>query len=305
MRCKKHLADLSSSVGVCATCLRESLLELIATQEQRAQLIRAATSSAVDDCRKPDPPPPIFPRSVSPYVGRGKSDDDSGTWTRHQRFFSTPQVGPSYGAAAAGYLEPAGSFKKKNRFTVFSNPFRSRSEKFDSDPRVNYQGDEPSSSSASPSWFATIFSVRRKKKQSSKPSRLEEFDRFGPGDRRSCRVIDRGMSPAIEVDSGDECDRTPTGASPEVSPRRKRTPTPARRFKSGTRNVSGLAFCLSPLVWASPNRQWNQKVGLPPDVSFTGEPRPSTMRPHLATAVGFRANRSRKLADFGRVNHNR
>ncbi|KAE8701908.1 KH domain-containing protein [Hibiscus syriacus] len=305
MRCKKHLADLSSRVGVCATCLRERLLELIAAQEQRAQLIRAATTAAGDDCRKPDPPPPIFPRSVSPYVGRGKSDDDSGTWIRHQRFYSTPQVGPTYSAATASYLGSAGSFKKKNRFSVFSNLFRSRSEKFDSDPRVDNQCDEPSSSSASPSWFATIFAVLRKKKQSSKTSGVEEFDQFEPCDRRSCRAIYRGMSPAIEVDSGDECDRPPSGGSPEVSPWRKRTPTPARRFKAGTRNVSGLAFCLSPLVWASPNRQWNQKAGLQPDMSFTGESRLSTMKPHLATAAGFRANRSRKLADFGRVNHNR
>ncbi|KAE8676805.1 putative purine permease 11-like isoform X1 [Hibiscus syriacus] len=304
MRCKEHLTDLSSSVGVCATCLRELLLELIAARTQRNQLIRVATTTAADDdCRKHDPTPRNFPRSVSPYVGRGKSDDDSGTWILHQRFYSTPQVGPTYGSTTTGYFESAGSFKK-NRFSLFSNLFRCRSEKFDLDPRVNYQCDEPPPSSASPSWFATIFAVRRKKKQSSKASRVEGFDQFGPGDRRSCRVIDRGMSPAVEVDSGDECDRPPSGGSPEASPQRKRTPTPARRFKAGTRNVSGLAFCFSPLVWTSPNRHWNQKVELPPDMSFTGEPRPSTMKPHLATAAGFRANRSRKLADFGRVNHN-
>ncbi|KAL2472661.1 uncharacterized protein Fot_48397 [Forsythia ovata] len=32
MKCKKHPADLSSSVGVCASCLRESLFALIAAQ---------------------------------------------------------------------------------------------------------------------------------------------------------------------------------------------------------------------------------------------------------------------------------
>ncbi|GMI73900.1 hypothetical protein like AT2G44600 [Hibiscus trionum] len=311
MRCKKHLADLSSSVGVCSTCLRERLLELIAAQVQaEAQAQKAILArAAADDCRKNEPPPLIFPRSVSPYVSRRKSDDNSATWIQHQRFYSTPQVGPTYSATTTSYLDSTRSFKKKNRFSLFSNLFRSRSEKFDSDPhRVNYHRDscdEPSSSSASPSWFATIFGVRRKKQQSSKASRVEEFDQFGTGDRRSCRVIDRGMSPAIEVDSGDECDQPPSGGSPEASPRWKRTPTAVRRPRAGTRNVSGLTFCLSPLVWASPNRHWNQKGGLPPDMSFTGEPRPSTMKPHLATAAGFRANRSRKLADFGRVNHNR
>ncbi|KAK8630612.1 hypothetical protein V6N13_079397 [Hibiscus sabdariffa] len=307
MRCKKHLPDLTSSVGVCSTCLRERLLELIAAQEQ-AQA-QKALAAAADDCRKPDPPPLIFPRSVSPYVSRRKSDDNSATWIQHQRFYSTPQAGPTYSATTTTYLESTRSFKKKSRFSLFSNLFRSRSEKFNSDPhRVNYHPDscdEPSSSSASPSWFATVFAVRRKKQQSTKASRVEGFDPFGPGDRRSCRVIDRGMSPAIDVDSGDECDRPPSGGSPEVSPRWKRTPTATRRSRAGTRNVSGLAFCLSPLVWASPNRHWNQKGGLPADKSFTGESRASTMKPHLATAAGFRANRSRKLADFGRVNHNR
>ncbi|OMO69676.1 hypothetical protein CCACVL1_19330 [Corchorus capsularis] len=307
MRCKKHLTDLSSSVGVCATCLRERLLVLIAAQAQaqQAQLARAA---AAEDRRKPDPPPLIFPRSVSPYVSRRKSDDNTATWIHHQRFYSTPQVGPTYSTTTTTDFEAARSYKKKNRFSLFSNLFRSRSEKFSLDTtRVHYHRDscdEPSSSSSSPSWFSTIFSVRRKKQQSSRTSHVEEFGQFGTVDRRSCKIIDRGMSPAIEADSGDECDRSPSGSSPEASPRWKRTPTAVRRARSGQRSVSGLAFCLSPLVRPSPNRHWNQKGGLPPDMSFTGEGR-APMKPHLATAAGFCANRSRKLADFGRVNHNR
>ncbi|XVE74170.1 hypothetical protein DITRI_Ditri11bG0177500 [Diplodiscus trichospermus] len=307
MRCKQHLTDLSSSVGVCATCLRERLLELIATQAraqaQQAQLARAAA----EDRRKPDPPPLVFPRSVSPYVSRRKSDDNTATWIHRQRFYSTPQVGPTYSTTTTTDFEAARSFKKKNRFSLFSNLFRSRSEKFNSDPRVHYHrdsGDEPSSSSSPPSWFSTIFAVRRKKQQPSRASHVEEFGQFSTRDRRSCRIKDRGMSPAFEADSGDEFDQSPSGRSPEVSPKWKRTPTAARRARAGTRNLSGLAFCLSPLVRASPHCHWNQKSGLPPDISFTGEGRPS-MKPHLATAAGFCANRSRKLADFGRVNPNR
>ncbi|XP_022759464.1 uncharacterized protein LOC111305867 [Durio zibethinus] len=308
MRCKKHLTDPSSSVGVCAACLRERLLALIAAQAQahaqaqHAQIAQAAAAVA-EDRRRPDPPPLIFPRSVSPYVSRRKSDANSAMWIHHQRFYSTPQVGPTYSTTTTTDFEAARSFKKKNRFSLFSNLFRSRSEKFNSDPRVHYHRDscdEPSSSSSSPSWFSAIFAVRRKKLQSSRTSHVEEFGQFGPGDRRSCRIIGRGMSPAVEADSGDECDRSPSGSSPEVSPRWRRTPTAARRARTGPRNVSGLAFCLSPLVRASPNLHWNQKGGLPPDMSFTGEGRPP-----LATAAGLSANRSKKLADFGRVNHNR
>ncbi|XWS35556.1 hypothetical protein CRYUN_Cryun20dG0007200 [Craigia yunnanensis] len=313
MRCKKHLTDFNSSVGVCATCLRERLLALIAAQTQaqaqgqQTQLARAAAAAVAEDRRKTDPVPLIFPRSVSPYVSRRKSDDNTSTWIHHQRFFSTPQVGPTYSTTTTTDFETARSFKKKNKFSLFSNLFRSRSEKFNLDPRVHYPRgscDEPSSSSSFPSWFSTIFSVRRKNQQSSKTSYLEEFGQLDPADRRSCRIIDRGMSPAIEADSRNESDQSPSGSSPEVSPRWKRTPTPARKARTGSRNVSGLAFCLSPLVRASPNRHWNQKGGLPPDMSFTSEGRPP-MKPHLATAAGFCANRSRKLADFGRVNHNR
>ncbi|MBA0826709.1 hypothetical protein Goarm_011534 [Gossypium armourianum] len=274
MRCKEHLTDLSSSVGVCATCLRERLLAVVAAQAQaQAQLARAAESR-----RKPDPPPLVFPR--------------------------TPQVGPTYGATTNGDFEAARSFKKKNRVSLFSNLFRSRSEKFNSDPNVRYRrdlSDEPSSSSSSPSWFSAFFAVRRKKQQFSRTTHVEEFGQFGTGDRKSYRITDRGMSPVIIADTGDGCDRLPSGLSPEASPRWKRTPTAAR---SGVKNVSGLAFCMSPLVRASPNRHWNQKGGLPPDITFTGDGRP-TMKPQLATAAGFSANRSRKLADMGTVNYNR
>ncbi|MBA0554331.1 hypothetical protein Golob_013441 [Gossypium lobatum] len=300
MRCKEHLTDLSSSVGVCATCLRERLLAVVAAQAQaQAQLARAAEGR-----RKPDPTPLVFPRSVSPYVSRRKFDDDGDNWIHHQQFYSTPQVGPTYGAATNGDFEAARSFKKKNRVSLFSNLFRSRSEKFNSDPNVRYRrdlSDEPSSSSSSPSWFSAFFAVRRKKQQFSRTTHVEEFGQFGTGDRKSYRITDRGMSPVIVADTGDGCDRLPSGVSPEASPRWKRTPTAAR---SGVKNVSGLAFCMSPLVRASPNRHWNQKGGLPPDISFTGDGRP-TMKPQLATAAGFSANRSRKLADMGTVNYNR
>ncbi|GMI66978.1 hypothetical protein like AT2G44600 [Hibiscus trionum] len=304
MRCKTHLTDLSSGVGVCATCLRERLLAVIAAQ---TRLERAA---AVDeDRRKHEPPSLIFPRSVSPYVNRTKSDDDGATWIRHQRFYSTPQVGHAK-TTTADFDAASAAFKKKHKFSLFSNLFGARSEKFNSDPRVNNHRescDEPSSSSSSssPSWFSAIFTTGRKNQQFSRTSRVEHFTQFGHRDRRSC-AVDRGMSPAVEVNPEDECDRSPPGSSPEVSPRWKRTPTRASRGKTGARNKSGMAFCLSPLVRASPNRQWNQRSGLAPDMTHTttSEGRPA-MKPQLGSAARFCANRSKKIADFGRVNHNR
>ncbi|KAL5560601.1 hypothetical protein UlMin_036812 [Ulmus minor] len=320
MRCKKHLSDLSSSVGVCSSCLRERLCALIAAQAQAQAHAQAQThlSRASEDPRKSDPnPPPLsFPRSVSPYVSRRKSD---GATTRnhhhhhapghapalpdnyHLQCYSTPQIGPTFSVSS-----DARSYKqKRSRFSFFSNLFRSRSEKFESDPRVPYRD---SSASSSPSWFSAIFSTRRDK----------ESAQFYPdgsiGVRKPRARMDRGMSPVRgtvwDCDYDEDGDRSPSGSgySSESSQTWKRTPVvappSARRTRQGqNRNMSGLAFCLSPLVRASPNHHWNQK-GLPPEVGKSGEPRASR-KPHLSTAASFCKNRSRKLADFGRTNQNR
>ncbi|KAI4353067.1 hypothetical protein L6164_002044 [Bauhinia variegata] len=316
MRCKKHLSDFSSSVGVCASCLRERLLSLIAAQEQlQAQSARVASRASVaasdDYPRKSDPnPPPIsFPRSVSPYVSRRKSDYP-GTWQGHDHrghrlFYSTPQVGPTYysgdDVVNSGYngRTKAGSYKRRlGKLWIFSNLFRSRSEKFEQ------ESCEPSST-ASPSWFSMIFPAGRKNRMkmgSSEDSVIKE--------RKIHRQADRGMSPATTEnfnDNFDGDDRSPSGSgySSESSPRWRKTPAvappSARRSRLGHgRNLTGMAFCLSPLVRASPNRHWNSK----PELAPTGETR-MTAKPHLSTAASFCANRSRKLADFGRVNQNR
>ncbi|KAE8699695.1 putative purine permease 11-like isoform X1 [Hibiscus syriacus] len=302
MRCKKHLTDLSSRVGVCATCLRERLLSLIAAQ---TKFERAAAAVVAEDRRKHEPPPLVFPRSVSPYVSWRKSDGDGATWIHHQRFYATPQVGLTT-STTSDFDAASTSFKKKHRFSLFSNLFGTRSEGFNSDPRVHRHrepcNEQSFSSSSSPSWFSAIFTAGRRNQQSSRTSRVEYCSQFGRSDQKSC--IDRGMSPAIQANSGGECDRSPPESSPEVSPRWKRTPTAGRKARTGARNKSGMAFCLSPLVRASPNRQWNLKGGLSPEMTYTSESRPP-MKPHLATAAGFCANRSKKIADFGRVNSNR
>lgn len=311
MRCKKHISDPSSTVGVCATCLRERLIALIAAQAQ-PQLTRV-TSRASDECsRNPDPnplpPPLIFPRSVSPYVSRRKSDYAAAWDGRGDRrdvlFYSTPQLGPTfYGGECAPNNSNARSFKKRlSKFWGFSNLFRSRSEKFQSDPSFC----EPSSS-ASPSWFSAIFPTRRKHQD-----RTGMTEDSSVGARRRYRQTDRGMSPVRTEEFGDECDQCQSGSgySSESSPWWRRTPSAApsaRRSRLGhgkSVSGSGMVFCMSPLVRASPNRRWNHK-GLPPEMAAAAEVRAAAAKPHLSAAASFCANRSRKLADFGRVNHNR
>jgi hypothetical protein len=111
------------------------------------------------------------------------------------------------------------------------------------------------------------------------------------------------MSPAGDSTTNDE--------SVEESPGRlRRTPvmgTPGRK-KTATigigRSVSGMAFCLSPLVRAKPNCSSNWKAKFPPDFGYSGELK-SPAKPHLSTAASFCGNRSKKLVDLGRVDHRR
>ncbi|PON58896.1 hypothetical protein PanWU01x14_164110 [Parasponia andersonii] len=343
MRCKKHIPDLSSSVGVCASCLRERLFALIAAQAQaqahaqaqaqaQAQLCRALSRAAVADSdpRKSDStptpapaaPPLAFPRSVSPYVSRRKSDD-ADTWNhpngppeqhhhRH-RFYSTPQVGPTFGGSTNTSADSVPYKKKRSKFSLLANLFRYRSEKFELDPRAPYGDSYPASSSlatASPSWFSAIFTNRRGGTKPSPAQFYSEVSSVGP--RRARGRADRGMSPVdvpdFDYGYGEDGDRSPSGSgySSDSSPRWKKTPAvappSARRTTSGaSRNVSGFAFCLSPLVRASPNRHWSHK-SLPPEIGKSGD---GNRKPHLSTAASFCKNRSRKLADFGRANPNR
>ncbi|XP_020219457.1 uncharacterized protein LOC109802480 [Cajanus cajan] len=304
MKCKKHPLDLSSTVGVCASCLRERLIALMAAQAQaqphpQAQLTRGHSRASDEFSRNSQPnlpPPLIFPRSVSPYVSRRKSDY-SAAWLacdhrRDRLFYSTPQLGPTFCAADSAYHADASSFKKRfHGFRLFSKLFRSRSEKLRSDPPCD----------ASPSWFSAFFPARRRNKD------RNGEDSAAP--RRRYRPSDRGMSPVRTEDFGDECDQSPSasGYASEASPWWRRTPTTAasaRRTKLGhakSASGSGIALCLSPLVRASPNRRWNHK-GFPAEMA---EVRTTAAKPHLSAAASFNKNRSRKLADFGRANYNR
>lgn len=289
MRCKKHLADASSSVGICASCLRERLFALTTAEAQAQAQTHYKHYEAIqiqEDHRKTDtnPPPLAFPRSVSPYISRRKSDTTPLQFQQFsfhgvpdQRFFSTPHVGPNGKIIAA-----ATSHKKSFKFPLLSGLFRSGSSKPGSDPRVSNSGDYcPASSSSSPSWFSGFLPSRRKKQ-----SQTFSLDESAiEGKRRICRDHDRGMSPARYTDE-EEDENIHGGSSGYSSETPRRTPAAQLGRRTGgksshNRSFSGMAFCLSPLVRASP------------------------AKPQLSNATSFCKKRSRKLVDFGRVNPNR
>ncbi|KAJ8438494.1 hypothetical protein Cgig2_008981 [Carnegiea gigantea] len=234
MRCKKHLSDHSSSIGVCASCLRDRLFSLIHSQSQsHSQTHPISDPNYPDSDRNPNPklnpnnpPPLVFPRSVSPYISRRKSEPIP-------RFYSTPQVNPR---------------TKKPKFGLISKLFRYRSGKPDNP--------DPTTSTSSSSSY-----IYYSNRGLSPEHRCEEKELFEPSPARGFH----------------------------------RRPSPGRVLPSPAR--SGLAFCLSPLVRASPARNWA-------DAGYSGEIRvPSTgshcIKPHLSAAASFCANRSRKMADFG------
>ncbi|GFY92056.1 hypothetical protein Acr_08g0004520 [Actinidia rufa] len=281
MRCKKHLTDLSSSVGVCSSCLRERLIALIQAQTQAQDQEDRLKSD-------PHPPPLAFPRSVSPYICRRKSEISAYNYQHHhtlsdQLFYSTPQIGPTRAIAAETLYE-----KKKSKFSLISKLFRSKSKKIDSDHTISNSSNTCPVSTSSPSWFSYMLSVSDQQKKQSDAG-------FG---RKTGKIRDRGMSPARVSDYGEDeecCEGSSDSSSDKTPPRA----TPQVRRGSGrpsnSRNMSGLKFCLSPLVRASTNRM--------PETAFTGEIR-GPAKPHLSAAASFCANRSRKLADFGRFNPN-
>ncbi|KAI3693849.1 hypothetical protein L1987_76803 [Smallanthus sonchifolius] len=309
MRCKNHYTDLSSIVGVCASCLRERLFPLLAAQEQ-------AQPQTLDDKNRNSETHLVIPRSVSPYINQ--HNNDRNRIPPDRRFFSTPQVVPTTGS-----YNPC---RKKQhsfiRFSFLSNLFRSKKRNSNSDPDPdprssvsvsNHRGscggdDTATSAMSSPFWISNIRSGGDcRKKQPSCSSKSSTVSGAGVMRRQYCP--DRGMSPVRYSDcDGAEDDFRDGSGGYETCESRKQTPwrTPAhpsvRRGGGHGKNVSGISFCLSPLVRASPcRRHGNQKGVVPVD---GGEIR-APVKPHLSNAKAFCPNRSRKIADFGRFTKNR
>ncbi|XP_072982857.1 uncharacterized protein [Typha latifolia] len=257
MRCKIH--PYECGVGVCAPCLRERLLALIAAQNEAS----AAAS--------PSPPPPLaFPRSVSPYLSRRRSDASTSAACRHRHplFFSTPQIGPS----AAGD-ELAGSEKRwRGKFSILSSLFgHSRS-------------GEPSIASRASSWLSPL--IRRKKTTEIVSPELASPAAVGRA-RRSFQMRDRGVSP----ERGEEEAESPWRATPSPM----RSTASRRRHGGGGGGISGFAVCLSPLARPRPCRR--RGSGAPAEVGLSGDLRSARSPRHISS---LEHNRSRKLTDFGR-----
>ncbi|VVB06344.1 unnamed protein product [Arabis nemorensis] len=308
MRCKRHTVDFTSTIGVCSSCLRERLLSLAATA--------AIEEEDNNHRRKSNPPPLIFPCSVSPYTTRRKSDARAGgdpittttTSNNNRRFITTPQVDLGYSCKDFESFNKSKEPGKK--FYRFSNLFRaSRSEEEysnsnpKSDPRISCDVSE-SSSSSSRSWISSILSAGKTRKKPNTACYIEDVI----AGRRPQRVFCRGMSPARDLETEEEIE-LPSESIEETPGRSRRTPamkTPGRRkFATGIgKSMSGMAFCLSPLVRASPNCPFKRRIRFPSEFGNSGEVT-EPEKPHISAAASFCANRSKKLVDLGRVNRRR
>ncbi|OEL14751.1 hypothetical protein BAE44_0024230 [Dichanthelium oligosanthes] len=288
MRCARHPYE-GGGAGVCAPCLRDRLLALAAAQNEASSL----------PLPQPPPPPPepepdlVFPRSVSPYVSRRKSDASGAARGRPPGgllFFRTPQVGPSYGGGA-GFEEGDIGFRRRRsgRFSVLAALFGHRSE----EKEGGGGGKERRHRS---SLFAGIVPRSRRKKE---PVAASPPPPSPP--RRSWRGIsDRGLSPVRYAGGDGEESASPAESPwlPSPSPMRK---TPCRRrlglgSAGAGAGVSGFAVCISPLVRPGLGRLL--RGGHPPD-AVSGELRPSPLHP-LTSSASLHHCRSWKLADGGR-----
>ncbi|CAN7128754.1 unnamed protein product [Brassica rapa subsp. narinosa] len=246
MRCKRHTVDLTSTVGVCASCLHERLLSLaasIAVEENNNNRLSRKSSN---------PPPPPLPH---------RSDAGGGG-----------DLGVSGKDFESREKSKGGSVSR------ISNPFRARS---DFNPKSE------SSSSSSRSWISSFLSTGRSKKQPA----IEDVI-------SGCR----GMSPARDTGAEDGSE-VPCGSIEETPGRTRRTPavkTPGRR-----KIMTGMGFCLSPLVRARPNCPFKRKSRFPSEFVGNAGEVAAAEKPHISEAASFCANRSKKLADLGRGNHRR
>ncbi|CAL9115470.1 unnamed protein product [Musa textilis] len=301
MKCKKHPYELGA--GVCASCLRERLLALVAAQDGLSPRDYHYNNHRRRFDAPPDPPaPPVaFPRSVSPYLPPRRSAGSSASHHSDRRFFSTPQLGPTFGGEVDG-----GRSRSYGRFSVLKALFgHHRPEKVEVD--CGY-----CEGSGSRSWFSALVPGIRRKKKQPQVSSAAEGEAHPEQTRRSCRVVGRGMSPAMEEEEVDE-----VGYSSESSNGwRRPTPTPLRRISASTRSrhhlprglggVSSFAVCLSPLMRVGPGGSHSHAAEAAAVSSELWGPARSVRRHRRAPAAGARRgldpSRSRKLADFARFN---
>lgn len=273
MRCKRH--PYENGVGVCAPCLCERLLALLADQPD----------DEPDHRRNPEPPPrppPVqLPRSVSPYISHRRSADPAAPapCRLSRLFYSTPQVGPGGGFRWRGFG------KSSFLASLFG---QSRSEKADPDHGFS---EAPWSSS----WLSVLLHGNRRKKNTTLFTAEEAV-------RRSCRGRDRGLSPETDCSaSGDECAAESPGWWWRPTPSPMRRPAAVAHHHHRVGGLAGFAVCLSPLVRVSTSHRRSQTAV---EVGFSDDLRSTPNRDHRRDVSGGAAsldpNRSRKLVDLGR-----
>ncbi|MFS7906410.1 hypothetical protein Hanom_Chr01g00058851 [Helianthus anomalus] len=267
MRCNNHYTDLSSAIGVCASCLGERLSSLISPQQHIQNFAGTLEKNPPENCRKSDRSDDarrLYPPAV-PRHHHSHSD---------QLFHRTPEVKQKHATACHN----SGDSKKKRSFIwliSFMNLFRSRNRNpIDSVTDLQILGfriqlSENHALVITPpsSWFSisSIVSVDRYRRK--KTVSTDEPTTTGPVRRKHDE--DRGMSPVRNADviigtADDELRNATSGYESTESWRNtpRRTPVVRRGGSGGhVRNISGLTFCLSPLVRASPNLQWNLTTG--------------------------------------------
>ncbi|URD87119.1 transposon protein [Musa troglodytarum] len=289
MKCKSHPNEYG--VGVCASCLRERLLAVIDAQNE-------LSADRYHVRRRPDLSPlrhPLeFHRPVSPYISHRRSvGSDSSPGHLRQRFFSTPQMGPTFAAASRRERLEEIDGGRRHRFSIFRTLFgHNRSDA--AEPGLRAPKD-----SASGSWFSALIRGRRKKKKTTQLSSGAEEEAEAPPwrVRRSCRPVGRGMSPAMEDEDKDH------RSGYFSDDWRRPTPMPMRRFPATHRDhrsvssVSGFSVCLSPLVSFGPESRRSH----PAEAVFSGDLRSPADSIHHRNAAVLAPNRSRKLADLGRL----
>lgn len=292
MTCKSHPSVCNA--GVCASCLRERLLALIAAQNESSINYNYGRWRSDPPWPLPPQPPLVFHRSVSPYVAHRRSvgsDASPGHPRLHhhyQWFFSTPQVGPTFSAASGCDRLREIDGGRTQRFSILRTLFGHRR----SEEAENALG--APKISASGSWFSALIRGRWKKKKKSQLWSAAEEEAPPPWRApRSCRTVKSGMSPAMENEdvSGYSSDEW-----------RRSNLRPKRQFAANhgvVGAVSGFSICLSPPVSFGPEARRSQ----PAESGFSGVLRsPGNLIQHRNLPVGaaLARNRSRKLVDLGR-----
>ncbi|XP_074569861.1 uncharacterized protein LOC141826504 [Curcuma longa] len=296
MKCKIH--SYEEGVGVCASCLRERLLALVASRSELSATHGHRRRGSDAPPPPPPPPPLVLPRSVSPYVSRRRSVDFDASFGHPlgiQRFFYTPQVGPAVDAAGGhrGFGEVGDG--RRRGFSVLRTLFGGH-RRGEADPGLGAL-----KASASGSWLSSLTRYREKKNKGSQlSSAVEEQSPRGRAPR-SGGAAERVISPAVYGD--DEYDTGPRSEMYREHWRRP-TPTPMREFLGSKRQprsfnpVSGFSVCLSPLVRFSPHSRRRQAA----DMGAASDVRSAAGSVHHQNrAVGgatLSRNRSRKLGNF-------